>query len=120
MFWPLRLMLPPAETPRLAIVIALEPDTAPEVRSAKVEKLDGLSALETVMFPLLLPPLSPIRSVAVVTLANSVEVRDRLPAVSVPRFIAVLAVVGVNVTTPLVALIEFAVLMASESARINT
>ena len=113
-------MLPPAKTPRLVAVIALAPDTAPEVRRAKVGAFAGLIALERVMFPLLAPPLSPIRSVAAVTLANSAETSDKLPAVSVPRLIAVFAVVGVTVTIPFAALIVFAVLIASESALTRT
>ena len=108
-------MLPPAETPRLIAVIALEPDTAPDVRSARVEKVLGLIAELTVIAPLLLPPISPMRSLAAVILANSVETRERLPAVSVPRFIGVLTVVGARVTVPLAALIVIAVLTASES-----
>ena len=103
LFWPLRLMLPPAETPRLAMVIALEPDTAPEVLSARLENVLGLMAFEIVMFPLLDPPAAPSRTVPAVKTASSVLFRSRVLALSVPealRFIILVFVVGLTVTTP--------------------
>jgi hypothetical protein len=111
-----RLMLPPAETPRLAMVIALEPDTAPVVRRAIVENVLGLSEALTVRAPEFDPLGSPILRVPVVNLANSAETTERLPACSVPTFIGVADRVGAIVTIPETALIEFEVLMANESA----
>jgi hypothetical protein len=103
LFWPVRLMLPPAETPKLAIVIALEPVTAPEVLSARLEKVLGLMAFEIVMFPLFDPPAAPSRTVPAVNIASSVLVRSRVLALSVPealRLITFVFVVGLSVTTP--------------------
>jgi hypothetical protein len=103
LFWPVRLMLPPAETPKLAIVIALEPDTAPEVRSAKLENVLGLIAFEIVMFPLFDPPDAPSRTVPAVNIASSVLFKSRVLALSVPEaltLIILVFVVGLTVTTP--------------------
>jgi hypothetical protein len=113
-------MSPPAETPRFAIVIAPAPVTAPEVRKARVENVLGLIAALTAMFPLFVPPKSPIRKVDAEILATSAATSERLPAVSVPKLTGVVEVVGATVTTPLVAEIVFAVLIASELALMKT
>ena len=96
-------MLPPAETPRLAIVIAPEPETAPVVRRAMVEKFAGVIADETVMFPLFEPPAAPSRMVPAVKIANSLLLMSRVPEASVPdalRLMMFVFVVGLTVMTP--------------------
>jgi hypothetical protein len=103
LFWPLRLMLPPAETPRLAIVIAPEPETAPVVRRARVEKFAGVIAVATVMSPLFEPPAAPSRKVPAVKIDSSLLLMSRVPEASVPealRLMTLLFVVGFTVITP--------------------
>ena len=102
LLFPVNAMSPPAETPRFVTVKAPEPDseTAPPVRRARVDTPVGARAAETVIAPELVPPISPTLKVPAVTEFTSAETRDKLPAVSVPRFIGVVAVVGAMVTTP--------------------
>jgi hypothetical protein len=52
-----RLIVPPAWTPKLFSVMTRVPEleTAPPVRSARVDRLDGDRAAVMFMFPVLLP-----------------------------------------------------------------
>ena len=84
-------------------MIAPEPETAPLVRRAKVEKFAGVIAVETVMFPLFEPPAAPSRRVPAVKIANSLLLMSRVPEASVPdalRLMMFVFVVGLTVMTP--------------------
>ena len=94
LFWPLRSMLPPAETPKFAMVIALLPETAPLVRRARVVVPVGAIAAVTEMSPELEPPAKPMRTVGLTRRLSSPETSDILVAFAVPRSIARLFVRG--------------------------
>ena len=74
--------------------------TAAPVRIARVLVPLGVRFAEIVTAPELVLAKCPIRKVPVLNRLISPEVSDKLPAVSVPRFIGVLVVVGEIVITP--------------------
>ncbi len=75
--------MPPARTPRLATVIVLLPSvTEPAVRKARVLKVVGARFALTVMFPVFVPSLAPIRTLLAVMAESSAVEMPSVPELS--------------------------------------